>query len=373
MAKPLNVAAGSWWRFSRYEVRDNYIRPAPGAKLEEYDPWEEYRASLNPRLDVPPPYLTLMSLLDGFKVGSLMALLTDEFLLEKESEALVLEWCKTYGLLGILPQAARKVELAAYWGRPGDELEDAAEPTLIPTLCDHSRDGAQWVSNIWQPPTRTHITDLKRRGQPLSRAESQAEASPDPDWPIREPGVVWEKWDDPMEPGLPKRKERLDEEWVSYFPTVQRRQAQTYPYPRPLSEDFWQLYAEPVPLFMTHALRLRTAVLFLAEKMPHTIAGGLDILQGLLTSISPTLELCKDGSLRQRWVAPSLLASFAMMALQDQIGGDRSILECENCKRLFTSTNYQARYCTDKCRWTVQKRRYRAKKKTTNGAKHHKR
>ncbi len=207
-----------------------------------------------------------------------------------------------------------------------------------------------------------HISDLKRRGKPLSPVESA-------ETPISERGVVWEKWDDPMEPGLPKPKKRLDEEWVSYFPTVPRQQAQTYPYPRPLSEDFWQLYAEPVPLFMTHALRLRTAFQFLAEKMPHTIAGGLDTLKGLLTSISPTLELCKDGSLRQRWSAPSLLASFAMMALQDQIGGDRSILECETCEKVFTSTNYQALYCTDKCRWTAQKRRYRARKETTKGTK----
>jgi len=179
---------------------------------------------------------------------------------------------------------------------------------------------------------------------------------------------VWEKWDAPMEPGLPKPKERLDEGWVSYFPTVPTQQAQTYPYPQPLSEDFWQLYAEPVPLFVTHALRLKTALLLLAEKMPHTIAGGLDILQGLLNSISPTLELCKDGSLRQRWVAPSLLASYTMMALQD-LSADRSILECENCKKLFTSTKYQARYCSDKCRRTAQKRRYRARKETTKGAK----
>ncbi len=369
MAKPLNVTAGIWWRFSRYKVRNNHIRPAPGAKLEEYDPWEEYRASLNPRLNVPPPYQTFLSLQEGvFKLSSPWDLLTDEFTLGQEAETLVLEWCKTYGLLGILPQAARKVELAAYWGRPGDELEDAEEPTLIPTLCDHSRDGAQWVRNIWQPPTRTHITDLKRRGQPLSRAESHAEASSDLDWPISEPGVVWEKWDDPMEPGLPMPKERLDEEWVSYFPTVPRRQAQTYLYPRPLSEDFWHLYAEPVPRFMTHALRLKFALQFLTEKKPRSMAEGLDILQGLLNSISLTAKLSKDYSLRQRWSAPSLLASFAMMALQDLTA--ESLLECKTCKRLFTSTHPNAAYCTPRCRKRADMRRFRNEQKKKKSKEH---
>ena len=384
MPKSLRLPAGMWWRFERYEIQDNHIRPAPGAALREYDPWKEYQASLKRAATAPRPYLTLMSLLDEvFELGSRWDLLTGELLLEKEAEALVLDWCKRHGLLGILPQQAHKVELAARWWPPGNELEDAEEPTLVPTLRDYSRRGADWVEDIWQPPMGMHITDPKRRGQLLSRAESGS----NPDWPIREAGVVWEKWDEP-EPGLSMPKERLDQEWASYFPTVPRRQAQTYPYPRPLSEDFWHCYAEPVPRFLTqaHVLKgalhhltplkeMRGQVKNMTDQQYMSIRGqvaGPYLLEGHLRSLSPTLELCRDGSLRQRWVAPSLLASFAMMALQD-LTGDSSILECKNCKTLFTSTKYQARYCTDKCRQTAQKRRYRAKKKTTNGPKQHKR
>ena len=43
MAEVLDVSLGKWWRFSAYEIREGFIRPAPGAKLTVYDPWEEYR------------------------------------------------------------------------------------------------------------------------------------------------------------------------------------------------------------------------------------------------------------------------------------------------------------------------------------------
>ncbi len=310
-----------------------------------------------------------MSLLDEvFELGSRWDLLTHELPLGKDAEALVLEWCNRHGLLGILPQAARKVELAAYWGPPGNQLGDAEEPTLVPTLRDYSRPGADWVADISQPPMGIHVTDPKRRGQLLSRAESGS----NPDWPIREAGVVWEKWDDP-EPGLSMPKERLDQEWASYFPTVPRQQAQTYGYPQPLSEDFWHLYAEPVSRFVAQAQVLEAALHHLTplkEIKKMTDQGymsirdrlvGPHILRGLLRPITPTLEVCRDGSLRQGWSVPSLLASFAMMALQ--VLTAESLLECKTCKRLFTPTRPNAAYCSPRCRKRADMRRFRNEQK----------
>src|SRR5918912_966861 len=64
MPELFDAAAGGWWRFEDYELRDGYIRPAPGAKLERYDPWADYRARQGKR-ELQPPYKSLLGLLDS--------------------------------------------------------------------------------------------------------------------------------------------------------------------------------------------------------------------------------------------------------------------------------------------------------------------
>src|SRR6185369_16029425 len=61
--------------------------------------------------------------------------------------------------------------------------------------------------------------------------------------------------------------------------------------------------------------------------------------------------------------APSLLASFAEMFVQDQAYG-RRVLQCECCGTPFVSSAYQARYCKLNCRLLEQKRRLRRQIKT---------
>ena len=45
MEKTGYFAPSMWWRFSHYRIDDDVIRPAPGAELVFYDPWEEHRES----------------------------------------------------------------------------------------------------------------------------------------------------------------------------------------------------------------------------------------------------------------------------------------------------------------------------------------
>ena len=57
-----DVAQGLWWRFDRYEVRDGCVRPTRGARLEQYDPWDQYRAARDGDTRVDPPYAALVAL-----------------------------------------------------------------------------------------------------------------------------------------------------------------------------------------------------------------------------------------------------------------------------------------------------------------------
>ena len=91
------------------------------------------------------------------------------------------------------------------------------------------------------------------------------------------------------------------------------------------------------------------------------IRRGMDILHALTRTVRPTL-LPSDGVLRQEWLSTSLLGTLAMMALLD-LTEQRRILTCETCGGVFVTKAYQARYCSDRCRFTAQKRRHRARQK----------
>jgi len=142
----------------------------------------------------------------------------------------------------------------------------------------------------------------------------------------------------------------------------------TYRYPKPTTEAFWRLYAEPIDAFLEGAQALAGALHGLQGERP--FAGGPDAtgaatrslaaLHTLVGPVSAALAITEDGALRQRWIAPSLLGSYAMMALQD-IGGNRRILACARCGGLFTAAAYQARYCSPRCRNTAQKAALRAR------------
>ena len=88
------------------------------------------------------------------------------------------------------------------------------------------------------------------------------------------------------------------------------------------------------------------------------IWNGMKALNALVSPASSALWPLRDGSFEQRWVSPSLLASLAMMVLQD-LTEHRRILRCTTCGRIFVSAAYQAQYCSAKCRSTAQKRAYR--------------
>ena len=54
--------AGRWFRFDHYELENGFIRPAKGARLQSYDPFEMYERSKKESRG-KPPYQTLLDLL----------------------------------------------------------------------------------------------------------------------------------------------------------------------------------------------------------------------------------------------------------------------------------------------------------------------
>lgn len=331
--KDLNVTTGRWWRWTRYEIRDGYIRPARGAQLRIYDPWKVWvetrplARSSNQRKLQETPYQSLLALLIelqyrqpgdiplDFKPGELNLLLAS---LTADSEAKLLGWCARYGLLGVLPHRAVQVTLAPQTG----------------VHIQYAKFGAGWIATERQPPLT--------------------------------PGAVLQ----PLR-GVGSVAEPLSATWSRFFPDVPPDQRETFRYPEPLTEKFWAMYAEPLADFLScmHALRElhQATMLFQARSaaerrlgnLQAALAGGSHLMpEGLVAGVGLALNWDRSRrSVHLKWVASSLLASLTVMMLQDVAYG--RALQCPGCGRAFVSGAYQARFCSERCRWVVQKREYR--------------
>ncbi len=358
MTELFDVAAGVWWRFDRYEIHDNRIGPAPGAKLEMYDPWAIYREAR------VPPYRSLLALLDeiGFQPKGQHNL----YRLTQESEAKVLSWCESYGLLGVLLHRAQAIILA---------------PRLEPSLLEQLASGAAQDGDVPLMPTqhryfRTNEGWRDWAQNTLGKGGYRVVGEPELEGTLVAPQDIPPAWSSPHVVLQKLERNELEEEPLGktlgpFFPTVTPEDRETFSYPRPTSEDFWKLYAEPLHEFYVGANTLLRAIQGLARINPKSTASeederslwrGIPLLHALLAPVSPTIRPLNDGSFEQRWVAQSLLASYAMMVLQD-LAENKRPRSCKVCKKLFLSADSRALYCSRKCRHTEQKRRWRAKEK----------
>ena len=325
MTEPYQLMSAAWWRFSRYEIRDGLIRPAPGATLEQYDPWQDWEASRVHGVGrgFPPPYQSFVRL-DRF-----VSLHGSRLLEVGERE--VLQWCARYGLLGTLLQEPSYWLPAGRFTFPRNYMVDGKLRRLGPTM--HSRydwRNGQWVNE-----------DMAYHG-------------------------------------------RLDPEWVSevsyYFPDYGPLKRKYPEIPRPLSPDFWAAYGEPVDDFMWKVLMLSAALKGFLEmnssmtyevgpmelEPGHSLNLETDTINQLTGSVASVLWVDETGgsrSLKQKWVFRSLLACLAMMIQRDLISGGRVYL-CANCHTPFVSSSPRALYCDPRCRNTAQKRHQRANQKS---------
>jgi len=157
--------------------------------------------------------------------------------------------------------------------------------------------------------------------------------------------------------------ESLSTSWGRYFPSVRPREWDNYDYPCPLTDEFWRLYAEPIDTFLRYAALLDQAVQFLTPTVK--FKDELEQQEARLhfdTLLAPAAQIASrgaDGSLEQRWRFPSLISAFMEMAFQDALAG-KYRLQCGACHAPFVSDAYQARYCSEQCRYRQQKRNLRA-------------
>ncbi len=160
MVKPLELNPGKWWRFSAYRVVDGCVVPAPGARLQEYNP----RLDHGVKVKKPSrPYVELCEVLRQLGLADTQYAedLPSCFPLQDQGQDALLCWCSTYGLLGILLHQVSVVHLAPVWRR--------VKRDAVIDFPSYARMGDQWVKQAiahWgEPPVRPRV----KVGDPVAR------------------------------------------------------------------------------------------------------------------------------------------------------------------------------------------------------------
>ena len=352
----LYTSSLDWVRFRRYVIEDEVIRPDLRSAMTSYDPWKAYEIARRGRAERDPPYQGLLNLLSQLRheptaTGDLQDGSGLPVALTPDSRALLMEWCQQNGLLGILPHRARLIMLNPYWRRqvtPLERVEEEDEPYEFERLPHQNSLGL--ISGSWRWVRRTEARQdaEHHKDDPLTPAELP------PGWPA--PSAMIED----LRFGVLTLGSLRDEVW-RFFPGVPEEQAETSQYPVPLSESFWQEYAEPVADFIRGAVVFSQAVKNVGARKIATRQKGLRTLHAMAGAVRVMVEPGPKGTYRQRWRSPSLLASFALMVIQD-LARNRHVRQCQACHQVFAAAAYQRKYCSDRCRQRLQQRRHRARK-----------
>lgn len=284
--KPL--FSGNWWRASDYEIRHGRIHPSRDATIESYDPWDAFhqRGEL---ASWSPPFSSLIEMASGWswRRSPRTGQLVCEPLGDPE-KAEVIDWCRAHGLLGSLPHVVESVRI----GR-----------NLLRYL-----GGASWRAEViaW------------------------SETDPPEDLSIRSVSREIEMYDDA-------------DLWRRCFRDFQSRG----PLLQPDQQDFWRRYAEPLEWFIDDAITLSEGVRAVTAEGKPTVE-GVDILNALASDISISLDVTTGVPVR-RTNAKSLIAQFALMAIDSAVG--QRLVECasESCFEIFATTRKNQRFHSRRC------------------------
>ncbi len=351
---------GGWWRFTKYALDASSLEricPARQSVLRRYDPWREFRESrdaLSPRLSgkrtSEPPYQALFDLIEIDNENKRVTL----------NHQKTMEWCSRYGLLGLLPHQALLIWLPPRWAKFGKLA--AADRNwrklagfrgeLVPQADRYFRTSTGWKFESRFIPAKSYTSACL--GDPVSETDLPTG--------YQRPGVIW----------ADLKQSNTGAESLKKLAPFLGEGIEPFECPPILTDGFWKRYGEPVDFFLNAIVTLYGAVTTIAKNRRDTkkldrkgavfLADAIVTLSALAAPASAALTFANDRSgLQQRWVAPSLLSSLALMAQQDLATGSVRICANETCRQLFTSSAYNAVSCGEKCRNTKNKRTWRKK------------
>jgi hypothetical protein len=341
---PLQLAS-PLWRFDKHEISSGYLAPAAGAALKQYDPGQEY--DMLKRWTIKPPYTTLLNLARGLRSSG-----PD---VSPDDARLILDFCNRYGLPGILPGTTSYIRLPprCLYG------EARGQTGLIAKQVVYRQINGTWYEDYGSPES-LRLEDVTALGL--------TEGAVIPDEAARRygflpPGRSFFDLDD-----LRWKVEALNQGYCKYFPSIPQQDAENFAYPMPTSNRFWEIYAEPVDQFIAFVRAFRENAEAISEYDPATWQvvnphpkrgpeGTVTWANHFMDSLANFVERKREKAHGKRRVllSPSLIGVMAEMFSID-IDENRRIYYCATCGDAFASDGDRVRYCSARCRNTMQRR-----------------
>lgn len=300
------VVRDVWWRFDAYELRDGFIRPAPGARLEQFDPWEPSRETAAGR-PTATPHGDLLDLARRFVVTRSTA----------AREEMVLGWCARWGLLGFALARAVEVRLEPGPLDPSDTIAAAERQDVFSVIAgrwvaldSYSNHPGDLVSSaMWRP-----------RGAALATTPLTA--------------------------------------WSAFFDVAPDERC-----PPPYSPAFWRAYGEPYADWVSALSvfeRIAAGLMQAWDARVQLVGSPGDMvdrdLEDLAAPASISIRRRMDGVRESRWRWPALETAIALMIIDDMTGNVGAFCKNEKCGHYLIKRHARQEYCSPTCknRWCVR-------------------
>jgi hypothetical protein len=268
-----------------------------------------------------------------------------------------LEWCSQYGSLGILHQAAFRIQRPSRWYAAAEERWFASREW-------------EWIGGRWRSALQTNAAhgggDV---GEFAALPHHQLGTCVPPSHSSYEaPYVYFRETIDLRGHFRLNKPVPASELMPVFFPQSAHSDLETFDCPRPDSEQFWRIYCEPIEVFEGQAMLFTYACNVLYRTGP--VRSPRHYLERYLAPLSISVADGPDGDLVETWNSPSLLCTFARMALQDAMAG-YTLYSCECCGSPFVRKNPRAQYCSTTCGYRHRKRRARSIASSQDAEKQH--
>ncbi len=348
----LEAAPQEWPRFSSYEVEDGYIRPLADAELSGYKPW----TAMDSQVGGPLEHLLQLSAVrrarrerdDG------RAVLPYPLHVSAEEEAEIVDWCSRWGPLGVLHHRVERVVLAL--GADAHRFTFRDEQLVY----EKSHKGG-WSSRkqrplrFWEAPAPPSVT--VRHLDPYAGFTTQQGAIVEP---------LTERWWRYF-PDLTRTRYRSDVLVKQTLVGSEAREFESSYFPSPASDDFWEIYREPVSDFLEAALVLEKAIRLAAIAADGSAPAerrwlGVRGISGLTRDVQAIPIPSELGGLRLAYVSPSLLGLLAQWALVQTLGGRLGFCAWGGCGMPFIGRPDRG-YCSETHRANAHKARQRHHKR----------
>ena len=314
------------WHIAETPAVRGALAPTSRGNLLQYDPWDAFRANLGKYRTVEQPYLAVLELRRQLAEMKRTGVEPTQYLGESPegprltpstpADLLVREWCGRYGLLGLVPVLASRIELPRRIRRE--------KIAVRIDWSQHFRHGGRWDTHTGS--TGQVVLEEADIQEAEDKARHEVEAEP--------PTTTWITWISGAQ------HERPTDELRAYFPRLSAKPCSFIP-PQPLTQEFWESYGEPVWEFAECCHFFGQAVDALGhwpgQEVPEdrrpTAERAFAFMRALALAAAPLFTFdATNSTAREERVSAGLLASYALMFLLDCEAG-RRCRRCENCSR----------------------------------------